>query len=69
MKPLNIPSARALRSMTINLTGHYWLNTNTGKTSNHRYTVSAATALRAAAAGYVPEGIQFCVNFFTDVRP
>ena len=45
------------------------LNTSTGKTSNHRYTVSAATAARAAAAGYVPEGIQFCANFITDVRP
>ena len=45
------------------------LNTSIGKTSNHRYTVSAATSARAAAAGYVSEGIQFCVNFFTDVRP
>lgn len=45
------------------------LNTSTGKTSNHRYTVSATTSGRAAAAGYVPEGIQFCVNFFTDARP
>ena len=45
------------------------LNTSTGKTSNHRYTMSAATSARAAAAGYVSEGIQFCVNFFTDVRP
>ena len=45
------------------------LNTSTGKTSNHRYTVSAATSARAAAAGYVSEGIQFCANFVTDVRP
>ena len=45
------------------------LNASTGKTPNHRYTVTAATSARAAAAGYLPEGIQFCVNFFTDVRP
>ena len=45
------------------------LNTSTGKTSNHRYTVSAATSARAAAAGYVSEGIQFCASFVTDVRP
>ncbi len=45
------------------------LNTSSGKTSNHRYTVSAATSARAAAAGYVPEGIQFCANFITDIRP
>ena len=45
------------------------LTTSTGKTSNHRYTMSEATSARAAEAGYVSEGIQFCVNFFTDVRP
>ena len=37
------------------------------KTSNHRYTVSAATAASAAAAGYVIEGVQFCITLFTDV--
>ena len=43
------------------------LNASTGKTSNHRYTVSAATAASAVAAGYTVEGVQFCVTLFTDV--
>ena len=43
------------------------LNIGTGKTSNHRYTVSATTAANASAAGYVLEGVQFCVTLFTDV--
>ena len=44
------------------------LNIGTGKTSNHRYTVSTATAASAAAAGYVLEGVQFCVDLWTDVN-
>lgn len=36
-------------------------------TSNHRYTVSTATYANAAAAGYVAEGVQFCVTLATDV--
>ena len=42
-------------------------NVANGVTSNHRYTVSAATYANAAAAGYVGEGIQFCVAFATDI--
>lgn len=42
------------------------LNISTGKTSNHRYTVSSATATRAASAGYTIEGVQFCVTLVTD---
>ena len=42
-------------------------NASTGKTANHRYTVSAATATSAAADGYAVEGVQFCVTLFTDV--
>lgn len=38
-----------------------------GKTSNHRYTVSAATYAIAAAAGYVGEGIQFCALSAADI--
>ena len=38
-----------------------------GVTSNHRYTVSTTTYANAAAAGYVGEGIQFCVAFATDI--
>ena len=38
------------------------LNVSTGKTSNHRYAVSAATAASAAAVGYAVEGVQFCVT-------
>ena len=37
-----------------------------GKTSNHRYTVSAATYASAAAAGYVGEGAAFCATAATD---
>jgi hypothetical protein len=37
-----------------------------GKTSNHRYTVSAATYASAAAAGYVGEGAAFCATAVTD---
>ncbi len=37
-----------------------------GKTSNHRYTVSAATYASAAVAGYVGEGAAFCVTAVTD---
>lgn len=38
-----------------------------GKTSNHRYTVSTSTYASAAAAGYVGEGVQFCVVAVTDI--
>ena len=38
-----------------------------GKTSNHRYTVSAATYAAAARAGYVGEGVAFCATAVTDV--
>ena len=38
----------------------------TGKTSNHRYTVSAATYAIAATAGYVGEGVTFCATAATD---
>ena len=38
-----------------------------GKTSNHRYTVSTSTYASAAAAGYVGEGVQFCVPAVTDI--
>ncbi len=38
-----------------------------GKTSNHRYSVSAATYASAASAGYVGEGAAFCVTAATDV--
>ena len=37
-----------------------------GKTSNHRYTVSAATYASAATAGYVGEGAAFCATAVTD---
>ena len=37
-----------------------------GKTSNHRYTVSAATYAAAASAGYVGEGAAFCATAATD---
>ena len=37
----------------------------TGKTSNHRYTVSAATYAIAATAGYVGEGVTFCATAAT----
>ena len=37
-----------------------------GKTSNHRYTVSAATYASAAAAGYLGEGAAFCATTVTD---
>ena len=37
-----------------------------GKTSNHRYTVSAATYASAASAGYAGEGVSFCVTAATD---
>ncbi len=37
-----------------------------GKTSNHRYTVSAATYASAASAGYVGEGVAFCATAVTD---
>ena len=37
-----------------------------GKTSNHRYTVSAATYASAATAGYVGEGVAFCATAVTD---
>ncbi len=37
-----------------------------GKTSNHRYTVSAATYASAAAASYVGEGAAFCATAVTD---
>ena len=37
-----------------------------GKTSNHRYTVSAASYASAAAAGYVGEGAAFCATTATD---
>ncbi len=53
--------------MTAVRRGFRALNASTGKTSNHRYTVSAATATSAASAGYVIEGVQFCVTLFTDV--
>ena len=37
-----------------------------GKTSNHRYTVSATTYTSAATAGYVGEGAAFCATAATD---
>lgn len=37
-----------------------------GKTSNHRYTASAATYARAAGAGYQGEGPTFCVTAAQD---
>ena len=37
-----------------------------GKTSNHRYTVSATTYASAAAAGYAGEGVAFCATAVTD---
>ena len=37
-----------------------------GKTSNHRYTVSAAAYASAATAGYVGEGAAFCATAVTD---
>jgi len=37
-----------------------------GKTSNHRYTISAATYASAADAGYVGEGVAFCATSVTD---
>lgn len=37
-----------------------------GKTSNHRYTVSAATYAAAAGAGYAGEGVAFCATAVTD---
>ena len=37
-----------------------------GKTSNHRYTVSAATYASAASSGYVGEGVAFCATAVTD---
>ena len=37
-----------------------------GKTSNHRYTVSAATYASAATAGYVGEGVALCATAATD---
>jgi len=40
-----------------------------GKTSNHRYTVSAATYASAAAAGYAGEGAAFCATAVTDAAP
>jgi hypothetical protein len=39
---------------------------NGGKTSNHRYTVSAATYASAASSGYVGEGVAFCATAVTD---
>lgn len=36
------------------------------KTSNHRYTTSAATYASAALAGYVGEGVVFCATTATD---
>ena len=40
-----------------------------GKTSNHRYTVSAATYASAAAASYAGEGAAFCATAVTDAAP
>ncbi len=51
------PVRRSFRSLT---TGP------TGRTSNHRYTVSAATYASAASAGYVGEGVAFCATAATD---
>ena len=48
--------------MTAVRRGFRALNASTGKTSNHRNTVSAATAASAAAAGYTVEGVQFCIT-------
>ena len=39
---------------------------NGGKTSNHRYTVSAGTYAIAATVGYVGEGVAFCATAATD---
>ena len=40
-----------------------------GKTSNHRYTASAATYAAAASAGYVGEQAAFCATTATDITP
>lgn len=40
-----------------------------GKTSNHRYTASAATYAAAAGAGYVGEQAAFCATAATDITP
>ena len=52
--------------MTAVRRGFRALNVSTGRTSNHRYTLSPATAARAANAGYAVEGVQFCVTLYTD---
>ena len=53
-----LPVYRSFRALT---------SVANGVTSNHRYTVSAATYANAAAAGYVGEGVQFCVPLATDI--
>ncbi len=40
-----------------------------GKTSNHRYTASAASYAAAANAGYVGEQAAFCATAATDITP